>query len=118
ASVNDIGRILTGEGLPNLKHLGLANSEFENAIAQAVATAPIVARLETLDLSMGTMDDTGAQALLDNAANFTHLLALNVSDNFVSNEMNTQLRDAIGDNVRTSPPKDDDYRYRYVDVSE
>lgn len=118
ASVSDIDRILTGEGLPSLKHLVLANAEFENAIAQAVATAPIVAQLETLSLAMGTMDDTGAQALLDNAANFTHLQGLNVGDNYISTEMGTRLGDAIGDQVHSTPPKDDDPDYRYVDVSE
>ncbi|MFC7639817.1 hypothetical protein ACFQX6_01220 [Streptosporangium lutulentum] len=40
--------ILSGERLPTLKHLGLQDSEIQDEIASAVASAPVVARLESL----------------------------------------------------------------------
>jgi hypothetical protein len=65
ATVEDLAPLLAGERFPKLKHLGLCNSEFADEIAQAVAQAPIMKRIDVLDLSLGTLTDEGAQALLD-----------------------------------------------------
>jgi len=49
----------------------------------AAAAAPVVARLETLDLSQGTLGDDGAQALLAGQP-LTHLRKLDLSYHFIS----------------------------------
>lgn len=59
-SLADVQPLLDGGLFPKLKHLGLRNSQITDQIAQALVTAPVVERLETLDLSMGTLTDTGA----------------------------------------------------------
>ncbi|MGW1990337.1 hypothetical protein [Embleya sp. NPDC001921] len=46
ATVEDLAGILDGAGLPALTHLGLMDSEISDGIATALASAPIVARLE------------------------------------------------------------------------
>ena len=46
ATVEDIGPVLSGGTLPRLRHLGLQNSELQDGIAAAVASAPVVARTE------------------------------------------------------------------------
>ncbi len=61
--VSDWEPLLNGNLFPKLKYLGLRNCSFATELAQAVANSPIVARLETLDMSMGTMTDKGGAAL-------------------------------------------------------
>ena len=51
--------LLGGGAMPSFAHR-LSDDE----IAAVMAYAPIVERIETLDLSLGTLTDTGAQALL------------------------------------------------------
>ncbi|MFV2178693.1 leucine-rich repeat domain-containing protein, partial [Actinomadura sp. LOL_011] len=53
AAVGDLAPILSGERLPGLRHLALEDSEIADEIAEAVAGAPVVARLESLSLAMG-----------------------------------------------------------------
>ena len=57
-------RILSGELFPRLRHLGLRNAENADAIAAAVAKSPLLKRIRVLDLSLGTLGDEGARALL------------------------------------------------------
>lgn len=64
AKVNDLLPILKGTAFPKLKHLGLRNAEIADDIAGVIVSAPILKQLENLDLSLGTLSDTGGQALL------------------------------------------------------
>jgi hypothetical protein len=63
-TVEDLAPLLRNELFPHLRYLGLRDSEIVDEIAAVMAYAPIVERIETLDLSLGTLTDTGAQALL------------------------------------------------------
>src|SRR5262249_8348149 len=78
---DDLAGILRGEGLPALRHLGLRNAEIANDLPPALAGAPLLGRLESLDLSMGTMTDEGAEALL--AVPGLGRLSLDVSENYL-----------------------------------
>jgi hypothetical protein len=82
----DLGPILSGESFPNLRHLGLRDAENADAVAAAVAHAPVVARLESLDLSLGAMTDAGAAALLAGQP-LTHLARLDLHHHYLSEEM-------------------------------
>jgi hypothetical protein len=86
AVADDLAPILSGRSLPSLKSLGLRNAEIADEIAAAVAAAPVVARLNVLDLSMGALSDTGAEALLTGQP-LTHLLRLDLSHHFMSPEL-------------------------------
>lgn len=114
--------LLAGENYPKLKRLGLQNSEFENDIAREVATSEILKRIEVLNLSMGTMTDEGAQHILNNRDNFKHLKLLNLDENFISEGVCSQLREAfpgvVSLNEQEEPDIDGDEVYLYVSVSE
>ncbi|GHG72672.1 WGR domain-containing protein [Comamonas sp. JC664] len=113
--VEDIQPILDGQGLPNLKHLGLRNSEFTDALAQALPSAAVLPRLEKLDISMGTLTNEGAKALADNAAAFTHLKQLDVSENILEDEGQSLISKAIPHaNVGNQREYEEDYRYAAV----
>ncbi|MEV8414399.1 STM4015 family protein [Streptomyces niveus] len=89
--VADLDAFLTGARLPALKSLALRNSEIQDDIAAALAGAPVVARLETLDLSMGTLGDEGAEALLGGQP-LTHLKKLDLHHHFLSEPMRERIR--------------------------
>jgi hypothetical protein len=99
ATVADLAPILSGERLPALRHLGLRNSAFQDEIAAAVAGAPVVAGLESLDLSLGGLSDEGAEALLSGQP-LTHLTWLDLHFHSLSDGMVDRMRAALpGDRV-------------------
>ncbi|MFE7134643.1 STM4015 family protein [Streptomyces sp. NPDC057638] len=95
AEVSDLAPFLTGERLPSLRHLALRNSSIQDDIAIALATAPVVARLEVLDLSMGTLGDRGAEALLSGQS-LTHLQTLDLDHHYIGEELQRRLRETLG----------------------
>jgi uncharacterized protein (TIGR02996 family) len=122
SSLKDLAGLLTGKGLPKLKHLGLKNAEFQDGLAKAIASAPIVKQLETLDLSMGTMTDDGAKALGAAAKSLRHLASLDVSDNFLTSAGIAALKGVAKKVVTGKQREADDWgdgeMHRYVSVGE
>jgi hypothetical protein len=117
-TVADLDEILSGERLPALRHLGLQDSEMQDEIAAAVASAPVVARLETLRLSMGALTDRGAEALLTGQS-LTHLRELDLHHHFLTETMVTRLQETLpGVEVDLSDQKDTEDEWRYVAVDE
>ncbi|MFD3652903.1 STM4015 family protein [Streptomyces sp. NPDC058620] len=94
AATADLQPLLTGTRFPALRHLGLRNSELQNEIATAIASAPVVAQLQTLDLSSGTLGDEGAAALLEGQP-LTHLGALDLHHHFLTEPMERRVREAL-----------------------
>ncbi|MBT2450183.1 STM4015 family protein [Streptomyces sp. ISL-43] len=93
-TLSDVEPILHGDRLPGLRHLGLRNSDIQDEIATAVASAPVVARLETLDLSMGVLTDQGGTALLGGQP-LTHLAALDLHHNYFGDPLKQRFRDTL-----------------------
>ncbi|GAA1969400.1 STM4015 family protein [Catenulispora subtropica] len=96
ATADDLAPILSGATFPNLRHLGLRNAEDTDNLAAAVAHAPVVAQLESLDLSLGMLGDEGAAALLAGQP-LTHLRTLILRHHFLSDEMISRLWEALPD---------------------
>jgi hypothetical protein len=123
SEVADLASLLAGTGFPELRYLGLRNAENADEIAAAVAHAPIVSRLEVLDLSLGILGDEGAAALLAGQP-LTHLKKLDLHHHFISESMQERLREALpGVEVDLSDPQepddwDDDLEHRFVSVAE
>ena len=122
ATVDDLAAILAGTRLPALRYLGLRDAELADEVAAAVAGAPVVARLSTLDLSLGVLSDVGAAALLGGQP-LTHLRRLDLHHHYLSEEMMARLRDELSPAgverrpvraERARTPADD----RYIAVSE
>ncbi|MEU5882181.1 STM4015 family protein [Spirillospora sp. NPDC047279] len=94
AEIGDVAPLLAGERLPALRHLGLRNSDMQDEIAAMVAAAPVVAGLESLSLSLGTLTDAGAEALLIGQP-LTHLRGLDLHHAYLSETMAERLRSAL-----------------------
>ncbi|MFE9773262.1 STM4015 family protein [Streptomyces sp. NPDC005931] len=107
---------------PELRHLGLRNSDIQDDIAAVVSAAPVVAGLESLDLSMGVLSDEGGAALLTGQP-LTHLRSLDLGHHFMSEEMTDRLREALephGVSLTLTPARRRGHRpeQRYVAVGE
>ncbi|MFF5405228.1 STM4015 family protein [Streptomyces misionensis] len=124
ATVADLAPLLAGGAFPALRHLGLRNSEIQDEIAAAVAGAPVVAQLTSLDLSLGVLTDEGVTALLDGQP-LTHLTRLDLHHNYVTEPVAKRVRAALepsGVEVDLSEPGDtwehDGVVHRYTAVAE
>ncbi len=119
---DDIQSILDGKGLPALKHLGLCNAEFSKALARVLPKSKVLAQLETLDLSKGTLTDEDAEVLAANAAAFKHLKRLDLTENLLGKKGEKLVAKLCADVARGNQ-RDDDYEEdddgrRYVAVGE
>ncbi len=94
ATVADLATVLAGANTPILDYLGLRDSEIVDEIAAAVAGAPVVGRLQTLDLSLGMLSDVGAASLLAGQP-LTHLRKLDLHHHFLTEEMMQRVRDEL-----------------------
>ncbi|MGW1742848.1 STM4015 family protein [Nocardia sp. NPDC001965] len=124
AEIADLAPILAGDRLPALRHLGLRNSEIQDEVCAALAAAPVVARLESLDLSLGILTDTGAAALLGGQP-LTHLKRLDLHYNYLSPEIRERLRETLSPKVEldldTGGAETHSYEgevWRYVSIGE
>lgn len=119
-TVADLAPLLAGELFPKLKYLGLRDSEVADDIAKALVNAPILERIEVLDLSLGTLGDEGAEALLTNPA-ISKLKKLDIHHHYCLPEVVAQLEE-LPITVDASDVQEvdhsDDEEYRYVAVSE
>ena len=100
---------------PTLKSLGLRDAEIADAIAQWLAGEAWVSQLEKLDLSLGTLGDVGARALLG-SPQVRGLAWLDLTHHYISQALQDELATAI-ENVLLDDPQDDD-EDRYVAVGE
>jgi hypothetical protein len=120
-SIDDLTPFFEGSKWPNLKYLGLRDSQIADEIAERVATAPVLERIKVLDISLGTLSDVGAEALLSNRAALSRLEKLDVHHHYLTERMVSRLRE-LGISVDTSDPQDEyaygDESYRYVAVGE
>jgi hypothetical protein len=117
-TVGDLQPLLSGKLFPALKHLGLRDSEIVNEIAAALSSAPVLSRLNSLDLSLGTLNDEGAEALLANPA-LKSLKQIDLHRHYLSKDMMAHLkREFPGVNVDEPEDSDTGEEDRYVAVGE
>ncbi len=116
ASVADLQPLLLGKLFPALTHLGLRDSEIADQIAAELSGAPILSRLNSLDLSLGTLGDEGGRALLANPA-LKALKKLDLHHHYLSEKMMTALQREFP-NANVKDRKADTEGDRYVAVSE
>jgi hypothetical protein len=117
---DDLARTLSGEAFPRLDHLGLRNAQYTDQWVRVLADAPVVGRVRSLDLSMGTLTDEGAQVLLD-APVFRELGRLDLEHHYMSEEMEARVRAAFaeaGVEVRIDDRQTKDGDWLYPSVTE
>jgi len=112
--IEDLMPILNGN-YPNLKYLGLKNYYQQDALAGALQGASILATIETLDVSMGTLTDKGAEALFNNEA-LLNLKHLNCRRHFLTDKWQKQLKEKfVAQNINLEDAEEP-YIYRDGDI--
>ncbi len=99
-----------------LRYLGLRDSEITDELAVYLAAQPWLGQLDTLDLSLGTLGDAGAEALYDSDG-VRQLKRLDISHHYVSAEWLKLLR-AMPITLVADDPQEADDEERYVAVGE
>ncbi len=118
--IDTVKQFLYDNPFPKLKYLGLRNSDLQNEIAEAAADAPVLDQLETLDLSLGVLKDSGGEALLS-SEKVKQLRKLDLHRHFMSEEVTAKFA-SLGIEVdvskREEPDDWDGELHYYVSVGE
>lgn len=109
-------RVLAALWTPSLRYLGLRNAQIADELAQFLAGHAPIRQLHTLDLSLGTLGDAGARALLQ-SPHVRALSSLNLSHHYISDACQAQLA-ALPLQVILDEAQDGDEEDRYVAVGE
>lgn len=117
-SLADLLPLIEVGKFPKLTYLGLKNSQIQDEIAGALANAPILDQLDTLDLSLGTLSDEGAELLLA-SDRIKKLKALNLSHHYMSDEMISRWKQSgLPVDVSDKQESDDEEDWRYPSITE
>jgi uncharacterized protein (TIGR02996 family) len=82
-TLSDLEPLLDGASFPSLRHLGLRNCAFVDRLCQALASARITRQLRVLDLSLGTLTEAGAHALLSARSALSNLAVLDLHHHYI-----------------------------------
>jgi hypothetical protein len=118
--ITDLAPLLRGELFPKLSYLGLRDSDLTDAIAGALANAPILTRIKELDLSLGTLTDEGVRALMT-SPHLEKLEKLDIHHHFVNPEVLTELKSHLRKlkvKIDASDPQDPNDEWRFVAIGE
>ncbi|WP_137937889.1 STM4015 family protein [Chitinivorax sp. B] len=110
-------QLLTTLDASRLRYLGLKDAEIADEVAIYVATQPWLAKLETLDLSMGTLSDIGAEALF-NSEYVRSLKRLDVSHHYMSDAWMEKLTELPIEVIADEQQEAEEDDWRYVAVGE
>lgn len=75
--------VLSGKLFPKLRHLGVCNATYSRDLIARLCGSPLAERLESIDLSMGTVDGDGAAMLIGCRA-LSEGLALDLRANLIT----------------------------------
>ena len=123
----DLAPVLSGDALPNLRHLGLRNAQDTGLWLRALVEAPVLARLTSVDLSEGSLRGRDVDHLLASVPALAHLESLDLRHHYLSEENTERVRAAFASaglevdlserEVPDSDDPDDEYAY-YPSVTE
>jgi hypothetical protein len=111
--VEDLQPLLSGKLFPELKFLGLMNSNIADEVAAVVVNSPVVQRIEELDLSMGNLTDAGIRSLTQ-LPQGGQLRRLNVSHHYASPASIAALKQAVACEVVADDPQEADDEWRPI----
>lgn len=119
--ISTIEPFMKRSNFPKVKYLGLKNSEIADEICEKMLASDMIKGLEVLDLSLGTLSNTGAKLILENIDKLGHLKTLDLTYNYISDELVEEVTKKCNElNIEILISKDDvysdeddEYRYPY-----
>lgn len=116
-SVRGLRPLLDGSLFPKLRHLGLKDCFYGDELAAAVASSPVLTRVPSLDLSLGTIGNDGARALAASPM-LSRLEQLNLSHHYIDDDdLKARLTAAVPTVDLSDQQTEEDYG-RYVAIGE
>ena len=109
-------RVLAALWTPSLQYLGLRNAEIADGLAQWLSGHEPIRQLKTLDLSLGTLSDAGAEALL-HSPHVRELACLDLSHHYLTDACQARFATLPVEVILADAQEEDD-DYRYVAVGE
>lgn len=94
--ISTVKELLAQSDFPKLTYLGLADSEIQDEITEAVLNCKYMNQITALDLSMGTLTDKGGQMLLDKLPECLNVKTLNLEYHYLSDNMMKRLKKLAG----------------------
>ncbi len=92
-NADTIKELLDQADFPKLTYLGIADSEIQDEVTKAVLESKFIGRIETLDLSLGTLTDKGGQLLLEEIPKWPNIKNLDIHYNYLSDQMADKLEE-------------------------
>lgn len=120
-NIEDIANMLMNSDFPNLKTLGIKDSEIQDDVAKVVTKSKYMSQIEILDLSLGTLTDEGGQVLLDTLPDYENIKEVNLEYHYMSEDMMAKLKALSADVDVSEKQEDDEYDgeiYRYPMLTE
>lgn len=121
-SADTIKTFLAESDFPKLTYLGLADSEIEDEVTEAVFASKYINQITTLDLSMGCLSDKGGEILLEKLPQYGNIELVNLSWHFLSDEMMKKLEGISGKEIllddQQEAEEDDGEIWRYPMLGE
>lgn len=112
-TIDDLAPIFFRCPFPRLRSLAIRNSAISDEIAFAMAHAPLLEQLSVLDLSLGTLSDIGAAALIESPA-IHQLQKLIINHHFCSPGVVAELQQ-LGIVVEADDAQEEDIHNNRVD---
>jgi len=109
------------EGIPaTVQHLALRSVVLGAPLCEAIVRSPVIARLRTLDLSGGTLDDNVARVLVETKGLLAHLDTIHLDRNQLTErgvkQLTAELPNVrVGEQSKTGTPE---FFFRYVATME
>jgi len=95
ATAADVEALLANS-YPKLTSLALCNSEIAGDIVRALVQSPLLAQLEVLDLSKGTLVDEDLAPIVNNLGAVKKLRRLDLSTNYLTADLEAMLKRELG----------------------
>lgn len=90
--VDTIKALLEQMDFPKLEYLGIADSEIQDELTEAVLKSRYMGQINTLDLSEGTLTDKGGAMLLETLPAYPNIKRVDLHYHYLSDGMMDQLK--------------------------
>lgn len=94
-SAEDIQKLLEKSDFPKLKYLGIVDSEIQDELTEVVLNCKYIDKIETLDLSFGTLTDKGGDLIAGKIGDFPNIKKIEIEHHFLSDEGIERLKAAV-----------------------
>lgn len=110
--IEDIRNLVENGNFPNLREIGLVNSEIQDEIVEMFLDTDLFKQIKVLSFGKGTFSDKAGQLLLEQADKLSHLDLLDLEFNYLSDEMLEKLKNLPVGLVRLGEQQEvDEYEY-------